>query len=80
MFVFFEHRHTFKGCIHSSSMELQGLFEKVITGFSKPLYVVLSNSFLEVKTTMKLERLKQKSREAENLKIYFNKNKTRGEN
>jgi hypothetical protein len=61
-------------------MELQRLFEKVITGLRKPLYVVSSNSFLEVKTTMKLERLKQKSIRSESLKIYFNKNKTRGEN
>lgn len=64
-------------------MERKGLIGKESQnhkGYTNLLYTALSNSFIHGDNLkMKISRLKKRSRQAENLKIYFNK-KPRGEN
>jgi len=63
-------------------MERKGLIgkeNKKVVDSDNLLYTALSNSYLDGDNQMKTSRLKQQSRESDNLKIYFNKT-PRGEN
>jgi len=64
-------------------MERKGLIGKEnrsIRVSDNLLYTALSSSYLDGDNQMKTSRLKQQSRQAQNGKIYFNKEINRGEN